>query len=152
MVGAGKEPAWLRCLDIGSLRLTERHLDSDPPGQAGFAAVERAVEEAFDGLTPPLPLMALATGGTARSLRRIVGRRLGEKNLTAAAADFALRRASDLAVEHDVLPERARVLLAGTLVLRAAHRRLGVKLDVAKGGVREGAVRGLLAELGEVAA
>jgi exopolyphosphatase / guanosine-5'-triphosphate,3'-diphosphate pyrophosphatase len=152
IVGTEGGPAWLRCLDLGSLRLTERFLATDPPAADEQESALRAVAEVFDSLTPPLALGALATGGTARTLRRIVGRRLGEKNLSAALEVFATRPAKKLVRDYDIPPERARVLLAGTLVLREAHRRFGVKLEVARGGVREGAVRSMLAELAAAAA
>lgn len=152
MVGTGQEPVWLRSLDLGSLRLTERCLHSDPPAEEQLEAAARVAEQAFEGLTPPLPLSALATGGTARTLRRIFGKRLGEKSLTEALGTFAAKPAERLAAELEVTPERARVLPAGTLVLREAHRRLGIKLEVAKGGMREGAVRQLLDELAAAAA
>lgn len=152
IVGTERGPAWLRCLDLGSLRLTERFLATDPPTADEQEPALRSVAEAFDSLTPPLALGALATGGTARTLRRIVGRRLGEKNLSAALETFAARPAEELARAYGIPPERARVLLAGTLVLREAHRRFGVRLEVAKGGVREGAVRALLADAASAAA
>jgi exopolyphosphatase/guanosine-5'-triphosphate,3'-diphosphate pyrophosphatase len=152
MVGTENGPAWLRGLDLGSLRLTERLLRTDPPTADELDSALQVVAEAFGSLTPPLALGALATGGTARTLRRIVGRSLGEKNLTAALEVFATRPAKQLVREHDLAPERARVLLAGTLIIREARRRLGVKLEVARGGVREGAVRSLLAELEAAAA
>lgn len=152
MVGTECEPAWLRSLDLGSLRLTERFLGSNQFLMAELDALHDAVASAFDGLAPPLPLGALATGGTARTLRRIAGRRLGEENLTAALELFAGKMAAELAAEHGIPVERARVLPAGTVILREIHRRLGVKLEVAKGGLREGAMRGLLADLVEAAA
>jgi exopolyphosphatase / guanosine-5'-triphosphate,3'-diphosphate pyrophosphatase len=152
MVGTAEGPAWLRTLELGSLRLTERFVRWDPPLPHELRAVSEAVEREFEGLTPPLPLSALATGGTARALRRIVGRRLGEKGLTGVLELLAATPAAEFAAEHEVPPERARVLPAGTILLRGAQRRLGVKLEVAKGGVREGAVRGLLAELAAEAA
>jgi exopolyphosphatase / guanosine-5'-triphosphate,3'-diphosphate pyrophosphatase len=152
MVGTAEAPAWLRCLDIGSLRLTERIVRSDPPGEEALEALADSVSAAFEGLAPPLPLKALATGGTARTLRRIAGRRLDEKNLSAALDDFAATPATARAERYDILVERARVLAAGTIVLREAHRRLGVKLEVARGGVREGALRAMLAELAAAAA
>jgi exopolyphosphatase/pppGpp-phosphohydrolase len=58
----------------------------------------------------------------------------------------------EVGADYDLPVERARVLPAGTIVLREAHRRLGVKLEVARGGVREGALRGALAELAVAAA
>jgi exopolyphosphatase / guanosine-5'-triphosphate,3'-diphosphate pyrophosphatase len=152
MVGTREAPAWLRSLDLGSLRLTERFVHSSPPIPSVLEAVACVVEKEFESLTPPLPISALATGGTARALRRMVGRRLGEKNLNAVLALLTAKKAEEVAGDYDVPVERARVLPAGTIVLREAHRRLGVKLEVARGGVREGALRGILAELAVAAA
>jgi exopolyphosphatase/guanosine-5'-triphosphate,3'-diphosphate pyrophosphatase len=146
MVGTAEGPAWLRTLELGSLRLTERFIPSDPPTLAELDAVESVVAETFARLTPPLPLGGLATGGTARGLRRIVGRRLDDENLTAALAMLTTKTADQIAADFSMPVERARVLPAGTIVLREAHRRLAVKLKVAKGGVREGVARALLAE------
>jgi exopolyphosphatase / guanosine-5'-triphosphate,3'-diphosphate pyrophosphatase len=152
MVGTREGPAWLRSLEVGSLRLTERFVHSNPPMPSVLDAVACVVEKEFVSLTPPLPISALATGGTARALRRIVGRRLGEKNLNAVLALLTAKTAKEVAADYDVPVERARVLPAGTIVLREAHRRLGIKLEVARGGVREGALRGVLAELAVAAA
>src|SRR5918999_4901365 len=147
MVGTAEGPVWLRPLELGSLRLTERFVRSDPPTRDELDAVAAEVEQAFAGVIPPLPLSALATGGTARALRRIAGRRLGRKSLGDALDLLCARSAEKIAAEFGVPLERARVLAAGTIVLREAHGLLGVKLEVAKGGLREGAVRSLLAEL-----
>jgi exopolyphosphatase / guanosine-5'-triphosphate,3'-diphosphate pyrophosphatase len=152
MVGTEEGPAWLRSFDVGSLRLTERLIHANPPTRKDLATVTSAVENAFEDLTPPLPISALATGGTARTLRRMVGRRLGEKDLTGVVELLATRTSEEVAVDYTVPLERARVLAAGTIILREAHRRLGVKLEVAKAGMREGAVRGLLDELAAAAA
>jgi exopolyphosphatase / guanosine-5'-triphosphate,3'-diphosphate pyrophosphatase len=152
MVGTEQGPAWLRSLDLGSLRLTERLVHADPPTSGELDAVARVVEEAFESLTPPLPISALATGGTARALRRLAGRRLSEKNLTWVLGELATKPTEEVAAAYAVPVERARALAAGTIVLREAHRRLGVKLEVAKGGVREGAIRSALAELAAEAA
>lgn len=152
MVGTKEAPAWLRSLELGSLRLTERFVHSNPPMPSVLDAVACVVETEFESLTPPLPIGALATGGTARALRRIVGRRLGAKNLNAVLALLTAKSAEVVAADYDVPVERARVLPAGTIVLREAHRRLGVKLEVARGGVREGALRGVLGELAVAAA
>jgi exopolyphosphatase / guanosine-5'-triphosphate,3'-diphosphate pyrophosphatase len=152
MVGTEQGPAWLRSLDLGSLRLTERLIHADPPTSEELDAVARVVEEAFESLTPPLPISALATGGTARALRRVAGRRLSEKNLTWVLGELATKPTEEVAAAYAVPFERARALAAGTIVLREAHRRLGVKLEVAKGGVREGAIRSALAELAAEAA
>ena len=152
MVGTEQGPAWLRSFDVGSLRLTERLVHANPPTRKDLDTVTSAVADAFEDLTPPLPISALATGGTAGTLRRMVGRRLGEKELTGVVELMATRTSEEVAADYTIPLERARVLAAGTIVLREAHGRLGVKLEVAKGGMREGAVRGLLDELAAAAA
>jgi exopolyphosphatase/guanosine-5'-triphosphate,3'-diphosphate pyrophosphatase len=152
MVGTAEGPAWLRALELGSLRLTERLVRTDPPRAQELEAVTAVVQEAFESVTPPLPISALAAGGTARALRRIAGRRLGEKNLTAALELVAERTAKEAARDFGVPLERARVLPAGTIVVREAHRRLGIKLEVARGGLREGVIRALLTQLAAEAA
>jgi exopolyphosphatase / guanosine-5'-triphosphate,3'-diphosphate pyrophosphatase len=145
MVGTGQGPSWLRSLDIGSLRLTERYVDDDPPGPPDLAALEREVERAFEGLTAPLPIEALATGGTARALRRLVGRRLGEERFGEALRLLTRQSSREVAERYALPPERARTLAAGAIVLREAHRRLGVELAVARGGMREGVLLELFA-------
>jgi exopolyphosphatase/guanosine-5'-triphosphate,3'-diphosphate pyrophosphatase len=152
IVGTEQGPVWLRSLDIGSLRLTERLVHANPPTRKDLATLTSAVANAFEDLTPPLQISALAIGGTAQTLRRMVGRRLGEHQLTGVVELLATRTAEEVAADYSVPLERARVLAAGTIILREAHRRLGVKLEVARGGMREGAVRGLLDELAAAAA
>jgi exopolyphosphatase/guanosine-5'-triphosphate,3'-diphosphate pyrophosphatase len=144
---ASAGPVWVRSIDIGSLRLTRRALPSDPPEPAQLQAARAEVERCFEGVTPPLPLAALATGGSARALRRILGRRrLAVRHIEAALDEIAKRSAADIAGRYQVAPERARTLPAGALILAEAQRRLGLPLEVARGGLREGAVLALLAE------
>ncbi len=152
MAGTVAEPAWLQALDVGSLRLTERYVEKDPASKSELAAIAEAVEQAFEGVTPPLPRSVLAAGGTARALRRISGKRLGQKQLRGALETLTAAPAQRVAKKHEISPERARVLPAGILILREAQCRLGVTFEVARGGVREGAILGLLDELAEAAA
>jgi exopolyphosphatase/guanosine-5'-triphosphate,3'-diphosphate pyrophosphatase len=151
MVGPRSGPSWLRSLDLGSLRLTERFQRTDPPGLGELSAATRAVSEAFSGIVAPVPHVALATGGTARALRRIVGRQLDEAALLGALKLLSRVPSDQVADDHGIPPQRARTLAAGTIILLEARRRLAVPLEVARGGVREGAVLGLLGELAEAA-
>lgn len=140
-------PVWTRSVDLGSLRLTRRSLESDPPSALQLADAGGEVERAFKTVTPPLPLAAIATGGSARALRRITGRRrLDRKHLEAALDELVKRPSRDIAKKHGLRAERARTLIAGTLILAEAQRRLGLPLEVARGGIREGAALALLAE------
>lgn len=140
-------PVWARSVDLGSLRLTRRLLRSDPPTAAEIAAARMEVERSFDGVVPPLPQAALATGGTARALRRVLGRRrLDADHIEEAVAELATRRSDQLVRRYALAPERARTLPAGALILAEAQRRLGLPFEVARGGVREGAALALLTE------
>jgi exopolyphosphatase/guanosine-5'-triphosphate,3'-diphosphate pyrophosphatase len=140
-------PAWARSVDIGCVRLTGRRLPDDPPGKQALAAAAADAEEAFAGLIPPIPLAALAAGGTARALRKVVGDSLGPDELEIAARKAAKRSSRRLADEHGLDRSRARMLAAGAVILGVVQRRLGLPLVVARGGLREGAALQLLAEL-----
>ena len=84
-VGTGRVPSWVRSVDIGSLRLTRRLLAGRSPPRAELSEARAEVRRTFQELVPPLPRKALATGGTARALGRIVGRRLDAETLAARA-------------------------------------------------------------------
>jgi exopolyphosphatase / guanosine-5'-triphosphate,3'-diphosphate pyrophosphatase len=138
--GTAAGPVWFRTLDIGSLRLAQRHLSHDPPRQEEVDELRASIERAFSGHASPLPRCAVATGGTARALRRVVGRTLGPKELAKAAAKLGSASAAELADEFRFPHWRAQTLLAGAVVLAEAQRRLGVPLVIARAGLREGAV------------
>ena len=140
-------PAWVRSVDLGSLRLTRRMLDTSPPAQTDLDAAQAQVEAAFVGLAPPLALAAIATGGTARALRRVVGAKLEPETLASAARKLAKRSDRTIANDYGVDRSRARTLLAGTVILMEVQRRLGIALLVGRGGIREGAALLALDEL-----
>ena len=143
----GHGPVWLRSLDIGSLRLTAQAFAQDPPGKKALAAARRLVGEHFDGVVFPLPKCALAVGGSARGVRKLVGTRtLGEDELREAVRILRRTPASEIADQHGIDLERARTLAAGALILSEVQRRLAVPIVVARGGVREGAAMALGAE------
>jgi exopolyphosphatase/guanosine-5'-triphosphate,3'-diphosphate pyrophosphatase len=139
-------PSWVRSVDIGSLRLTERFFRHDPPTVGEVEAASAEVERAFADVTPPLPRAALATGGTARALRRVVGSELAEDELAHASRKLIKRSSEEIAREFGVDRARARTLTAGAIVLSEAQRRLAAPLAVARGGLREGAALFLLEE------
>src|SRR5439155_10559482 len=75
-IGSGPEPDWVRSFDIGSLRLTRRALDHDPPRRKAVDAARSVVAEVFaDASSPPVDA-ALAVGGSARAVKRLAGRTL----------------------------------------------------------------------------
>jgi exopolyphosphatase/guanosine-5'-triphosphate,3'-diphosphate pyrophosphatase len=147
LVGTPEQgPAWARSFDIGCLRLTERFLADDPPGKYALRAVATEVAEAFGSLTIPLPQTAMATGGTARALRKVVGPRLGEDELAVAIRRVSKRSARELARASGIDRERARTLPAGAVILAEVQRLLHTPLVVSSAGLREGVALSLLAE------
>ena len=78
-VGGG--PAWLRSIDLGSLRLSARVGHGDPPTKSEQAALRAEARAAVSALTPPMPGRAVAVGGSARALRKLVGKSLGPDEL-----------------------------------------------------------------------
>jgi exopolyphosphatase/guanosine-5'-triphosphate,3'-diphosphate pyrophosphatase len=138
--------AWARSFDIGSLRLTRRTLGGDPPSTGAVKAARAEVERRLNWLTPPAAKAALAVGGSARAVAKIVGTELGPDELERAIELLSSRRRADIATRFRMAPQRAETLLAGTIILAEVQRRLAVPFRLGSGGVREGAVRELLAE------
>lgn len=145
-------PAWARSLDIGAVRLTERFLGGDPPGKRALTAARDEVERHLEGFAPPLPRAALATGGTARALRKLVGKELEQGELAAALRILGKRPSSKVAKTFGLHEHRARTLAAGTVILSGLQARLGVPMEVSRAGLREGAALVVLDELAASAA
>jgi exopolyphosphatase / guanosine-5'-triphosphate,3'-diphosphate pyrophosphatase len=140
-------PAWIRSVDLGSLRLSARVPYADPPAKAEVDALRAEARAAFEHLTPPLPQEALVVGGSARALRRLVGRTLGPDELKAALRLLRREPAEVIAGRYDVDLWRARALPAGAAILLEVQRLLGVPLEVGRGGLREGLALELLEPL-----
>ena len=81
---AGLPSFWCTSVDLGSLRLTTACLGNDPPSGKAIAAAERLALDMFVDVDPPVAELALAVGGSARALAKLVGPILGEGELTAA--------------------------------------------------------------------
>ena len=133
--------AWLRSVDLGSLRLSARIPYGDPPTKDEHgrrSAPRRAPTVAT--LTPPLPGQALAVGGTARTLRKLVGRHARAGRAAARRCGSCARSRPRSSTErYDIDLWRARALPAGAAILAEIQSLLGVPLEVGRGGLREGA-------------
>jgi exopolyphosphatase / guanosine-5'-triphosphate,3'-diphosphate pyrophosphatase len=138
-------PAWVRSVDLGSLRLTTRLLSDDPPSDRAVAEARAAAADAFAAVIPPVAQLGLAAGGTARALRR-VAEGLDGDGLEEAIGVLAGTKRSKISKRWDIPPARAATLLSGTILFAEAHRRLGIPLELAAGGVREGSVLALFRE------
>ena len=132
-------PAWVTSRDAGALRVTSAFLGGERASASQLDCARRSVHELLDGLDAPRPDKALAIGGTARAVAKILGPRFGPKKLDALADRLARLGAVRVIGALDITRERAETLLGGTLVLAEVARRLDTKLEVGRGGVREGA-------------
>ena len=135
---------WSESFRIGSGFLADSYLQSDPPSVAELQAVRSHVEGAFEGLEPPPADIAVAVGGTATSLRRLLGAELSHETLERGIRVLSLTPIDDVAARFELDPERVRLLPAGILVLEAMSDCLGLPLRIARGGLREGVLLELL--------
>ena len=144
----GGTPTWWASLPIGSSALAEAHLHSDPPTAAQLDAARAEAAAAIAAAGCPAADVAWAVGGSATSLRRLCG-----AQLTAAAFDDALARtvaspARRAAFDLGLHVERVRLLPAGLLLLAEVARAAQCSLHVGCGGLREGVILDLLAQVG----
>jgi exopolyphosphatase/guanosine-5'-triphosphate,3'-diphosphate pyrophosphatase len=139
---------WSRSLPVGSGSLTDLHRRADPATEAELDAMRAQADAAVAGVTPPAADVAVAVGGSAASLRRLVGPELGPDAMERALAELCAQPAAAVSARWAIDEERVRLLPAGILVLGAASRRLGRPLRIGCGGLREG----VLLELAEAGA
>jgi exopolyphosphatase / guanosine-5'-triphosphate,3'-diphosphate pyrophosphatase len=144
-------PAWVRSVDLGSLRLTRFSFPDDPPRRRAVAKVRASVRDALADVRPVRPDVAFAVGGSARALAKIVGRTFAPGDVETAIDDLSRRRSAKVARAYGLEPTRARTILAGAILLAEAARTLDRPLTLASGGLREGAALALASE-GAVAA
>jgi exopolyphosphatase / guanosine-5'-triphosphate,3'-diphosphate pyrophosphatase len=135
---------WSASFRIGSGFLADAYLRSDPPSAAELQAVRQHVDGTFEGLVPPPAESAVAVGGTATSLRRLVGAELSYDTLERGVRVLSMTPIAQVAERFELDPERVKLLPAGILVLEALSQRLSLPLRIARGGLREG----VLLELG----
>jgi exopolyphosphatase/guanosine-5'-triphosphate,3'-diphosphate pyrophosphatase len=135
-----------RSYQIGSGRLTERCLPSDPPTEAEIAAARATAAATLADVPSGEVAVAVLTAGTAEALRRLTPRADGDDRLTramlgAVLADLLARPAAATAARGVVDRERARVLPGGIVIVETLMDRLQVDtMVISQGGLREGAL------------
>ena len=130
-------------VDVGSVRLTERHFAARPPSAAAVAAAIEDAEMAYAAVgfeRGEAPLVA--TGSVGRLVARLVG---ADDAVPADALRqwrdrlLALTPADALAISPDVLAGREDVAAAALLLLDAVLARFGAAAYVpTTGGLRHG--------------
>ncbi|GAA3276234.1 Ppx/GppA phosphatase family protein [Paenarthrobacter aurescens] len=138
-----------RSVDVGCVRLTERHLRNDPPSAAQIAAAEADVDAALDLAAQTVPLdRATAVVGVAGSIttitahalgldeyrtNRIHGASLDLETITDACTSLLEMTRDERAALPYMHPGRVDVIGAGALVWR---RILGRLAEVSNGRIR----------------
>ena len=121
-------------VDIGCVRLTERHLRSDPPPPAEIDAAERDIRAALDQVTADVPVgeaatlvglagsvttvAALALGLPAYDADAIHGSRISSDAVRAVTAGLLTATRAHRAALPVMHPGRVDVIGAGALILR----------------------------------
>jgi exopolyphosphatase / guanosine-5'-triphosphate,3'-diphosphate pyrophosphatase len=157
---AGRRPDFVRSLDIGVVRLTERFVVGDPPAPAEVAAlvahVAGAIEEGV-----PVAVRAAARGGVGvagtfttlvahklllREYRAdlVHGHVLSLADIDAAITLFARLTSAQRGRLPGIQPGREDVILAGALIAREACRAFGLEqVRCSEADLLEGAAQAL---------
>lgn len=136
----GEGVTWSASFRVGSGFLADHYIHGDPPTPDELERIRGHVAGVFEGLEVPQPVAAYAVGGSATSLRRLIGAVLDHETLGRALRVVCAAPAEDVARGFDLHLERVKVLPAGMLLLDAASTVLGVPLQIAGGGLREGVI------------
>ncbi len=136
---------WSTSFRIGSGLVSDRHIHTDPPSVDELDDARRAVDAMFAEFPFPTVDQAIAIGGTASSLRRMVGNVLEHETMERAIRLITRNTAYEVADEFGLDIERVEVLPAGVMILENIGDRLELPLRIGKGGLREGKLLELLA-------
>ncbi len=134
----------VRSWKVGSGVLADELIASDPPSAAEIRKIRDRIDDLFEGVEIERPAQAVAVGGSATSLRRLVGAVLEYETLERGIRVLAGDPAAEVARRFELDPERVRILATGVLLLEKVSELLGQPLQIGKGGLREGVILDLL--------
>lgn len=156
-LGRDAQPELAVSLPLGAGRLTRAFLPDDPPSRQQLAALRRHVNATLREVADRLrwegaPARAVATSKTFKQLARLCGgppqrkgpfvrRSLAAKDLDIWIPRLAQLKASQRAKLRGVSQPRARQIVAGAVVARAAMKALDVAaVEVSPWALREGII------------
>jgi len=134
----------VRSFKIGSGMLADDFFSKDPPSPSEVRAVRDHISDFFAGVELEQPEQAVAVGGSATSLRTLVGAVLEYETLERAVRVLTGDPIAEVAKRFELDPRRVRMLPAGVLLLEKLSELLGQPLQIGKGGLREGIILDLL--------
>jgi exopolyphosphatase / guanosine-5'-triphosphate,3'-diphosphate pyrophosphatase len=134
----------VRSWPVGSGNLAEELISSDPPSAAEIRRIRDRIDDIFEGVEIERPAQAVAVGGSATSLRRLVGAVLEYETLERGIRVLCGDPATEVARRFELDPTRVNILPTGVLLLEKLSDLLGQPLQIGKGGLREGVILDLL--------
>jgi exopolyphosphatase/guanosine-5'-triphosphate,3'-diphosphate pyrophosphatase len=134
----------VRSWPVGSGVLADELIASDPPSASEIRKVRDRIDDIFAGVEIERPAQAVAVGGSATSLRKLVGTVLEYETLERGVRVLCGDPATDVARRFELDPVRVRILPTGVLLLEKVSELLGQPLQIGKGGLREGIILDLL--------
>ena len=134
----------VRSWPVGSGVACRRSARGDPPSPAEIRRVRDRIEDIFEGVEIEQPGQAVAVGGSATSLRRLVGAVLEYETLERGVRVLCGDPVDEVARRFELDPQRVRILPTGVLLLEKISELLGQPLQIGKGGLREGVILDLL--------
>jgi exopolyphosphatase / guanosine-5'-triphosphate,3'-diphosphate pyrophosphatase len=129
---------WSSSFLVGSGALADRYLRTDPPSLPELRAARDHAMDVLATRAFPAADCAVAVGGSAASLRTVVGDALDPRSLKRALGVLCGGPCSDVAERYSLDADRVRLLPAGILILDSAAQRLRRPLQIGRGGLREG--------------
>jgi exopolyphosphatase/pppGpp-phosphohydrolase len=141
--------AWRTSVTIGSGWLHDQYLSANPPVSGEIEAAETFLATYFHGMhLPHAAPVLIVTGGSANSLLYLAREafhrpgeqtRLSREDLLRCQALLSALSAEDIARIYGQPLARARILLAGTLIIKHVLNQLVVQeITVSPHGIREG--------------
>jgi exopolyphosphatase/guanosine-5'-triphosphate,3'-diphosphate pyrophosphatase len=160
ILGDGAAPRAMVSLDIGCVRLFERHLRGDPPAAAEVAALRADVAAHLDGAAAALDpaaadrvvgvagtvttVAAIALGLDAYDPRRIHRSTLAAADVAATAGKLAAMNVAERAAMPVMARGREDVIAAGALLLDELVQRFQIREVIAsEADILDGALLGL---------
>ena len=134
----------VRSWRVGSGVFADELIASDPPSAAEIRRSATASTTSLRGWRSSIPAQAVAVGGSATSLRRLVGAVLEYETLERGIRVLAGDPAAEVGRRFELDPQRVRILATGVLFLEKVSELLGQPLQIGKGGLREGVILDLL--------
>jgi exopolyphosphatase/guanosine-5'-triphosphate,3'-diphosphate pyrophosphatase len=125
---------------IGSGLLADDFLEGDPPSPAEIRKLRGHIDDFFAEVEVDHPEQAVAVGGSATSLSKLVGTVLEYETLERAVRVLAGDPMDDVARRFELDARRVQLLPAGVLLLEKLSELLGQPLQIGKGGLREGII------------